>query len=71
MHPSDYGHYAFYYKDSEAAGHKKWINNELAGLGIHENTLAIDIYDRYTKGSVWHGVAPVPIPLGPATRLST
>jgi len=64
VHPSDYGHYAFYYKDSEAAAHKTWINNEQTELATHQNTLAIDIYDRYTKGSVWHGVAPVPITPG-------
>ena len=69
VHPSDYGHYAFYYKDSEAASHKTWINNEAADLSVHENTLAIDIYDRYTKGSIWHGVAPVPVPPGTSNAI--
>jgi len=64
VHPSDYGHYAWYYKADEAAEHKKWINNELAALATHENTLAIDIYDRNSRHAIWHGVAPVPIPPG-------
>ena len=61
VHPSDYGHYAAYYSGEEAAAHKNWVNQERADLSTHKNTLAIDIYDTYSKHSVWHGVAPVPI----------
>jgi Domain of unknown function (DUF4136) len=66
VHPSDYGHYAPYYSGDQAAAHSKWVNQELAGLGIQQHTLAIDIYDSYSKHPVWHGLAPVPI--APATR---
>jgi len=66
VHPADFGHYAPYYSGEEAAAHKKWINQELAELSTHEHTLAIDIYDNYSKHSVWHGVAPDPIV--PTTR---
>jgi hypothetical protein len=61
VHSGDYGHYAPYYRDEEAAEHQKWVNRELAERSWHEHTLAIDIYDNYSKHSVWHGVAPVPI----------
>ena len=61
VHPSDFGHYAPYYSGEEAAAHKNWVNGELADLSAHDHTLAIDIYDSYSKQSVWHGVAPVPI----------
>jgi hypothetical protein len=61
VHPSDFGHYAPYYSGEEAAAHKNWVNQELANLSTHEHTLAIDIYDGYSKHSVWHGVAPQPI----------
>lgn len=66
VHASDYGHYAPYYGGDEAAGHQTWINRELSDRNSHEHTLAIDIYDNYSKHSVWHGVAPVPIL--PSTR---
>jgi hypothetical protein len=66
VHAGDYGHYAPYYRDEEAAAHQMWINRELAHRNWHEHTLAIDIYDNYSKHSVWHGVAPVPIV--PSTR---
>jgi hypothetical protein len=65
-HATDYGHYAPYYEGEAAAEHKKWVNDELASLSTHKHTLAIDIYDTYSKTPVWHGVAPVPIP--PHTR---
>jgi hypothetical protein len=61
VHPSDYGNYAAYYAAEEAATHKNWVNQELADLSTHEHTLAIDIYDAYSKHAIWHGVAPVPI----------
>ena len=61
VHSSDYGNYAAYYAAEEAAAHKNWVNQELADLSTHDHTLAIDIYDAYSKHSVWHGVAPVPI----------
>jgi hypothetical protein len=66
VHPSDFGHYAPFYRDEEAAGHQQWINRELAQRSSHEHTLAIDIYNNQSKHSVWHGLAPVPIV--PATR---
>jgi hypothetical protein len=61
VHASDYGHYAPYYRGTNAAEHKAWINEERAALSTHEHTLAIDIYDAESKQPVWHGVAPVPI----------
>ena len=61
MHASDYGHYAFYYGAAEAAAHQKWVNNQTSRQADHDDTLSIDIYDTYTKHSVWHGIAPVPI----------
>lgn len=61
VHPSDYGHYAFYYEPKEAAAHQNWVNNELAQQVDRNNTLAIDIYDAAGKHSVWHGLAAVPI----------
>jgi len=68
LHASDFGHYAPYYGGNEAAGHQMWVNRELADRSTHEHTLAIDIYDNYSKGSVWHGLAPHPIL--PQTRQS-
>jgi len=61
MHASDFGHYAFYYGGDEAAAHQKWVNNELAQRSDHDDTLSIDVYDTYTKHSIWHGIAPVAI----------
>jgi hypothetical protein len=61
VHPSDYGHYSPYYSGSEADAHHDWVNRELATRSSHEHTLAIDIYDTYTKHAVWHGLAPVEI----------
>ena len=61
MHASDYGHYAFYYSPEEAAAHQNWINRELSLSADRDDTLSIDIYDTYSKHSVWHGVASVPI----------
>jgi hypothetical protein len=61
MHASDYGHYAFYYSPEEAAAHQKWVNSEFSQQADHDDTLSIDIYDTYTKHSIWHGIAPVPI----------
>jgi hypothetical protein len=61
VHASDYGNYAPYYAAEEAAAHKAWVNQELAGLSTHEHSLAIDIYDANSKHSIWHGVAPIPI----------
>jgi hypothetical protein len=66
MHATDYGHYAFYYSPDEAAQHQAWVNRDLAERSDHDNTLSIDIYDTYTKHSIWHGIAPVPI--APHTR---
>jgi hypothetical protein len=66
MHATDYGHYAFYYSPDEAALHNAWVNRELAERTDHDDTLSIDIYDRHTKHSIWHGIAPVPI--APHTR---
>jgi hypothetical protein len=61
MHASDYGHYAFYYGDEEATAHQKWVNNQTSRQADHDDTLSIDIYDTYTKHSIWHGIALVPI----------
>lgn len=61
MHASDYGHYAFYYGAEEAASHQNWVNRELSQRSDHDDTLSIDLYDTYTKHSIWHGIAPVPI----------
>jgi hypothetical protein len=61
MHPADYGHFAPYYSAEEAAAHQGWVNRELADRASHDHTLAIDIYDNYSKHSVWHGLAPVPV----------
>ena len=61
MHATDYGHYAFYYSPEEAKLHQAWVNRELAERSDHDDTLSIDIYDTYTKHSIWHGIAPVPI----------
>ncbi len=66
VHASDYGHYAPYYGGEEAALHQGWINRELSERSDHDNTLSIDIYDTYSKHSIWHGIAPDPI--GPNTR---
>jgi len=66
MHATDYGHYAFYYSPDEAKLHQAWVNRELAARNDRDDTLSIDIYDTYTKHSIWHGIAPVPI--GPHTR---
>jgi hypothetical protein len=61
MHATDFGHYAFYYSPGEAALHQQWVNRELAERSEHDDTLSIDIYDTYTKHSIWHGIAPLPI----------
>jgi len=61
MHATDFGNYTFYYSPQEAAAHQKWVNRELANRADHDDTLSIDIYDTYSKHSIWHGVAPVPI----------
>jgi len=61
VHAYDFGHYAPYYSGAEAAAHQHWVNNELAERSTHEHTLAIDIYDTYTKHAIWHGLAPDPI----------
>jgi hypothetical protein len=61
VHATDYGHYAYYYSQAEAALHQKWVNRELADLTDKDDTLSIDIYDTYTKHSIWHGIVPAPI----------
>jgi hypothetical protein len=61
VHATDYGHYAYYYGPEEAAFHQNWVNRELADRTDHDDTLSIDIYDTYTKHSIWHGIVPVPI----------
>jgi hypothetical protein len=66
VHATDYGHYAFYYSPEEAALHRAWVNRELADRSDRDDTLSIDIYDTYTKRSIWHGIAPAPI--GPHMR---
>lgn len=66
VHPSDYGHYAPYYRPDEAAAHKQWVNQQLAAGSIGDHMLAIDIYDSTSKHPVWHGVGAVPI--APDTR---
>jgi hypothetical protein len=63
-HSGDYGHYAPYYRGNNAAEHASWVNNELAQRSTHDNTLAIDIYDRETKRAIWHGLAPDPVKPG-------
>jgi hypothetical protein len=60
MHAADYGHYAFYYSPEEAALHKAWVNRVLAERADRDDTLSIDVYDTYTKHSIWHAIAPVP-----------
>jgi uncharacterized protein DUF4136 len=61
VHPYDFGHYAPYYSGSEAAAHQHWVNHELADRSSRDHTLAIDMYNTFTKHAIWHGLAPDPI----------
>lgn len=61
VHAADYGHFAPYYSGEEAAAHQNWVNRELSDRVSLDHTLAIDIYDAYSRHSVWHGLSPVPV----------